>query len=58
MVFFVLIWCFLLPASHMLSTVRAGEPSFAKSLLSNIFISFCLCDLIIQAVSDEGFTRL
>jgi hypothetical protein len=46
---------FLLPASHMLSTIRAGEPSSAKSMLINIFISFCLCALIIQFVNDEGF---
>jgi hypothetical protein len=42
----------------MLSTTRAGEPSSAKSMLSSIFIVFYLCNLIIQVVGDEGFTKL
>jgi hypothetical protein len=49
---------FLLPASHMLSTIRAGEPSSAKSMLSNLLIAFCLGNLIIQVVNDEGFILL
>jgi hypothetical protein len=46
---------FLLPASRMLSTGRAGEPSSAKLMLSNMFIAFYLCNLIIQDVNDEDF---
>jgi hypothetical protein len=46
---------FLLPASHMLSTIRAGEPSSAKLMLSIIFIAFCLGNLIIQVANDEDF---
>jgi hypothetical protein len=48
---------FLLPASYMLSTIRAGESSSAKSMLYNIFIYSCLCTLIIQFVNDEGFIQ-
>ena len=57
---------FLLPASHMLSTGRAGEPSFDKLEPSVIlpsvnlrarFISFCLCTLITEYINDEGFMK-
>jgi hypothetical protein len=37
--------------------IRAGEPSSAKSLSSNILITFCLCNLMIQFFNDEDFTQ-
>ena len=46
---------FLLPASHMQSACRAGEPSNNNGKLSDMFISFYLWTLIFEYVNDEGF---